>query len=575
MRPVPNRRGLWVALVVALGALTGMPSAVAATANRSARIEAPRATGALLIDGVPRDGDTVRAAGLSWRPGHLRAGQRLLSFEIAYRWRVCATQRGPCVPAADETVTPFAANRYVVGHDDVGTHLRLTETATEAVETDPATFTFRVVRASRSVTSPETVRNDARGQAPTIGFVNGTPDKRTGSREENFQVTDPHFNTADGTPVVRYRVDRRSWLALPTDRVFSTGRLGLGQHQVSVRAANGAGATTTTFRWRIVPLHGPRACIARHSRACWYPQHLDRSGHPMRWDWQIGRVTPLQRTGGHAVDIYDIDGFLTTAAEVHRLHTTWQASTLAHPKAVCYLDLAWEIYRPDGSPTTLGGAFPAATLGKVYYGYPDERWVDFRQLRALEPMLDQRIAMCAAKGFDAVELDDIDSYDPPSTTGFHLTSGDVQNYLAWAYNDIHRHGMTALWKNSGLLSWWGRRYTDGAVVEECYTYGGCFSSAMVGSRQYGFTCTAVTGPTPCGWDDFTTDMTSHQPSGKWVGESEYKQDHFVCAPGQSCAQRRLYSTYCNAVYAPAHGFAALRLSVELDGSIFQPCPRGR
>ena len=220
MRPVPNRRGLWVALVVVLGALTGMPSAVAATANRSARIEAPRATGALLIDGVPRDGDTVRAAGLSWRPGHLRAGQRLLSFEIAYRWRVCATQRGPCVPAADETVTPFAANRYVVGHDDVGRHLRLTETATEAVETDPATFTFRVVRASRSVTSPEIVRNDARGQAPTIGFVNGTPDKRTGSREENFQVTDPHFNTADGTPVVRYRVDRRSWLALPTSRVF-------------------------------------------------------------------------------------------------------------------------------------------------------------------------------------------------------------------------------------------------------------------------------------------------------------------------------------------------------------------
>jgi hypothetical protein len=85
----------------------------------------------------------------------------------------------------------------------------------------------------------------------------------------------------------------------------------------------------------------------------------------------------------------------------------------------------------------------------------------------------------------------------------------------------------------------------------------------------------VTGPTPCGWDDFTTDLTSHQPSGKWVGESEYKQDHFVCAPGQSCAQRRLYSTYCNAVYAPAHGFAALRLSVELDGSIFQPCPHGR
>ncbi len=70
----------------------------------------------------------------------------------------------------------------------------------------------------------------------------------------------------------------------------------------------------------------------------------------MRWDWQIGRVTPLQRTGRRAVDIYDIDGFLTTRAQVRAIHTRWQAATLPHPKAVCYLDLAWEDYRPDASP---------------------------------------------------------------------------------------------------------------------------------------------------------------------------------------------------------------------------------
>src|SRR5256885_9915916 len=191
----------------------------------------------------------------------------------------------------------------------------------------------------------------------------------------------------------------------------------------------------------------------------------------MRWDWQIGRVTPRQRTGRRAVDIYDIDGFLTTPAEIQRIHTAWPASTLAHPKTVCYLDLAWEDYRPDASPAP-GGRFPAATLGKIYYGYPEERWVDFRQLDALKPMLNARIAMCASKGFDAVELDDIDSFDPPSTTGFHLTPGDAQNYLAYAFNQVHRDGMTALWKNSPLLASWGVRYTDGAVVEECYTYGG-------------------------------------------------------------------------------------------------------
>ena len=65
--------------------------------------------------------------------------------------------------------------------------------------------------------------------------------------------------------------------------------------------------------------------------------------------------------------------------------------------------------------------------------------------------------MCARKGFDAVELDDIDSFDPPATTGFYLTAGDAQNYLAFAFNLIHAYGMTALWKNNPALVALGRQ----------------------------------------------------------------------------------------------------------------------
>jgi hypothetical protein len=295
----------------------------------------------------------------------------------------------------------------------------------------------------------------------------------------------------------------------------------------------------------------------------------------MRWDWQIGRVAPLQRTGARAVDIYDIDGFLTTRAQVRAIHTTWQASTLPHPKTICYLDLAWEDYRPDASPAPRGSYFPAAALGNVYYGYADERWVDFRQLDALKPMLDERISRCARKGFDAVELDDIDSFDPPSTTGFHLTPGDAQNLLAYAFNQIHRDGMTGLWKNSPYLSWWGRRYADGAVVEECYVGHACFASSLRGSKQYGITCTALSGRSPCGWDAFSADVTRLQPSGKWVGEAEYGADKFVCNPGQRCPHQRLFATFCHVVYAPRDGFAAVKFDVDLDGKKFYPCPRGR
>jgi hypothetical protein len=291
----------------------------------------------------------------------------------------------------------------------------------------------------------------------------------------------------------------------------------------------------------------------------------------MRWDWQIGRVTPLQRTGKRAVDIYDIDGFLTTAAQVRAIHTRWRAHTLSHPRAVCYLDLAWEDYRPDGSPAPRG-LFPAAALGNVYFGFPEERWVDFKRLDALKPMLRERVAMCARKGFDAVELDDIEVTDNP--TGFHLTPGDAQNYLAYAFNLVHSYGMTVLWKNTPGLTWWGVRYTDGAVVEECYTFHECFAAWQLGTRQDGITCSRLSGPTPCGWDVFTADRTALQPTGKWVGEAEYGADHYVCNPGKRCRGPHRFTAFCRAVYAPPHGFAAVKFDVNLDGLTFYPCPRG-
>jgi hypothetical protein len=535
-------------------------------------IPPPRHRGVLRITGRLRDGALVTAAGLSWHAPRLPAGTRLLSFEVSYAWQRCAANGRDCVRAADTTATPFAARRYRVGHLDAGHRLKVTQTAAEVIETRPATFTFRLLRRSVSQLTRAVVRAYPAHERPRTEFVNGTPERRTASAQEYFQVDAAHYNQAEGRPAQQYRIDHGSWRALPGSRTFYTGQLRPGQHQVSVRTANQAGATLIRFSWQVVPLPRPVPCHSSRRHRCWYPQHLAADHHPMRWDWQIGRVTPLRRTGPHAVDIYDIDGFLTTRADITAIRSSWQARTLAHPRTVCYLDLAWEDYRPDGSPGPRGGYFPAAALGHVYFGFPQERWLDFRQLAALKPMLRERISMCARKGFDAVELDDIDSFDPPSTTGFHLTPGDAQNFLAQAFNEIHRFGMTALWKNSPYLSWWGRQYSDGAVVEECYLYHACLSSWLRGSQQYGITCTSLAGRTPCGWDDFSADVTRHQPSGKWVGEAEYSDDNYVCNPGQSCPPKRQFSAFCRVVYAPRHGFAAVKFDANLDGKVFYPCP---
>jgi hypothetical protein len=545
-----------------------VPVASAATSTAPA-VPPPVHTGTLRISGVLRDGATVYATGVRWRLPRLSGGMTLLSFEVAYSWQSCAPGGLHCAAGADSTAAPFAARGYVVGHSDTGRLLRVTETATEVVETQQATFTFQVISRSISLLDTIAVRSYPRRRPPASAFVNGTPEPRTASTEEYFQVAAPHENPADGKTVQWYRIDRSPWRAMPASRVFYTGHLAVGPHQVTVRTANRGGATEIRFSWRIVPLPPPTPCRPSARGGCWYPPHLASDHRPMRWDWQIGRVTPLERTGQQAVDSYDIDGFLTTRAEVRTIKTTWQASTLPHPRTVCYLDLAWEDYRPDASP---GGYFPATTLGNVYFGFPEERWVDLRQLDALKPMLTERIAMCARKGFDAVELDDIDSFDPPSTTGFRLTPGDAENFLAYAFNEVHRYGMTGLWKNSPYLAWWGREYADGAVVEECYVNNACFASQFEGSRQYGITCTALNGGTPCGWDDFTADMTREQPTGKWVGEAEYVEDGYVCNPGQRCPPPREFSTFCHAVYSPPHGFAAVKFDADLDARVFYPCP---
>ncbi|HEY5350850.1 MAG TPA: endo alpha-1,4 polygalactosaminidase [Streptosporangiaceae bacterium] len=580
MRAAP----LIAAVATAVPLLTGIPAAAAtgaaaasATASAGPQIPPPVHEGTLRISGQPRDGALVTASGLAWHAPRLPRGMKLLSFEVAYTWQSCAPGGRHCAAAADSTATPFAARQYRAGHADTGRRLRVTETAAEVVQTKARDFTFRVLRRSVSRLASVPVRAYRRHLRPATYFRNGTPEKHTASAEEYFQVSAPHYNAGDSKPVQQYRVDRGPWRPMPANHVFYTGKLAVGPHQVSVRTANRAGSTETRFGWRVVPLPAPLACQPRAGQPCWYPPHLAADHKPMRWDWQIGLTTPVQRTGRRAVDMYDIDGFLSTRAEVHAIATRWQASTLAHPKTVCYLDLAWEDYRPDASPSSRGGYFPAATLGNVYYGYPEERWVDFRQLDALKPMLRERISMCARKGFSSVELDDIDSFDPPSTTGFRLTPGDAQNYLAYAFNLIHQDGMTGLWKNSPYLSWWGRKYADGAVLEECYTYHMCSAAQLRGSSQYGITCTALSGATPCGWDDFTTDKTTAQPTGKWVGDAEYGADHYVCNPGQTgpkCGGKHAFAAFCRAVYDPPLGFAAVKFDVDLDGKVFYPCPSG-
>ena len=155
------------------------------------------------------------------------------------------------------------------------------------------------------------------------------------------------------------------------------------------------------------------------------------------WKPVAGATWQMQFTGrldtSVAADVYDIDGADSTKAQVAALHA-------AGRKVLCYVDAgSWENWRADAA------RFPAAVRGKALDGWAGERWLDIRRWDALRPILADRFAACRAKGFDAVDPDNMDGYANP--TGFPLTAADQLLFNRRVADLAHSLGLAVGLKN--------------------------------------------------------------------------------------------------------------------------------
>ncbi len=168
------------------------------------------------------------------------------------------------------------------------------------------------------------------------------------------------------------------------------------------------------------------------------------------FSWQFG--DPINTD--YDVDIYDVDAFETSANFVSDLHAQGR-------KAVCYISVgSWEDWRPDA------GDFPAEVIGNDYDGWAGEKWLDIRQIDTLAPIMRARLDMCAEKGFDGVEPDNVALHW--ENTGFPITYADQLAYNIWLSNEAHARGLSIGLKNdedqvNDLLS-----YFDWALTEDCF-----------------------------------------------------------------------------------------------------------
>ena len=175
----------------------------------------------------------------------------------------------------------------------------------------------------------------------------------------------------------------------------------------------------------------------------WRPTREDRLHVQLSGDL----VIPLWST------LVEIDGLESDPADVARIHATGR-------RAVCYLSAgSAEQYRQDLA------LLPSSVIGQPLVGWPDERWLDVRQLAVLLPWMQARIQVCADKGFDAVEFDNVDAY--AHETGFNISRAQQRRYLVALSQMARDAGLSPGLKNAPELAPAISSAFDWALLEEC------------------------------------------------------------------------------------------------------------
>jgi hypothetical protein len=197
---------------------------------------------------------------------------------------------------------------------------------------------------------------------------------------------------------------------------------------------------------------------------------------PIHFHWMIGASTFTSAdilSGQNGPVVYDIDGANATAANVAAIHA-------AGAIAVCYVDVgSLEPDRPDT------GSFPSSVIGPAVQGWPGENWllVTAANQSIILPLMKARFTnWCQAKGFDAIEPDNLDAW----TNITNVTETDNVAYDLAIGKMAHDVGLSVGLKNV-MTDLTVSQYPtflaqfDWALNEQCYENSECGVYTAAGS----------------------------------------------------------------------------------------------
>jgi len=197
-----------------------------------------------------------------------------------------------------------------------------------------------------------------------------------------------------------------------------------------------------------------------HPGNWWQPDTSEIS-----WQWQLKLGTTPEPVIDTSVDaeLFDLDLFDTDPRIVANLKAKGRTT-------VCYVSIGTrEGWRPDAH------LFPKEVVGNKFIvsdlpvdEWPDERWLDIRQIDKLAPVIRARLDLCKSKGFDGVEPDNISAWMPKYDTGFTITPEDQLKFNRWLAKEAHLRGLSIGLKSDPDQSEDLVNDFDFSMTEDCY-----------------------------------------------------------------------------------------------------------
>jgi hypothetical protein len=306
--------------------------------------------------------------------------------------------------------------------------------------------------------------------------------------------------------------------------------------------------------------------LAGTASAYYRPPH-NSATVTLQFDWKLSSPFTAAYVASSTANIMDSDEF-EDAAKLGANHDPTQATVIIHDMhvankyAICYVEAgAYQKGFPDDGNFAVAdygatGSYPNQQFNRRYQmdGYPDEYYLNIAGFAGYTPgatltgtaaniatALGERIAGCHAEGQEAIEPDDLDGYTNESASGakgggWGLTQADAAGFEQWLAYTAHRDDLAIFQKNDGANTAADYRTFDGMIIEECNAYD---------------------DPCGAGGDNVQDYVNASKP----VLNAEYTQD------GETTAK------FCSA--DDALGINGSLLSVNLDGSFYQSCTKGR